>query len=113
MRVIVLTDHKRANCLTCAKGNQTKNRQSQKDTGAYSPIDRVGGFICSDLKRPMTPRDRLNNRCIVNFADHKAILPCLFSKDQKIGSQADQAFPDALREEVRLPHPRHAYEFGC
>lgn len=67
---IMLTDHRRVNCLTCAQGKQTKNRKSRKDTGASSPIDRVGGVICSDLKGPMTPRDRLNNRYMVNFVDH-------------------------------------------
>ncbi|KAE9001270.1 hypothetical protein PF005_g14859 [Phytophthora fragariae] len=39
-------------------------------TGSNSPIDRVGGEICSDLKRPMTPRDRLNNEYMINIADH-------------------------------------------
>ncbi|KAE9304102.1 hypothetical protein PR003_g21832 [Phytophthora rubi] len=39
-------------------------------TGSNSPIDLVGGEICSDLKRPMTPRDRLNNEYMINFADH-------------------------------------------
>jgi hypothetical protein len=58
---IQLTNHKRVNCLTCAEGKQTKNRQSKEDTGAHSPIDRVGGVICSDLKGPMTPKDRLGN----------------------------------------------------
>ncbi|OWZ17990.1 hypothetical protein PHMEG_0007990, partial [Phytophthora megakarya] len=59
---IRLTDHKRANCLICAQGKQAKNKQSGKDTGDHSPIHRMGGVIWSDLKGPMTPRDRLNNR---------------------------------------------------
>ncbi|KAE9162302.1 hypothetical protein PF004_g30532 [Phytophthora fragariae] len=58
---IELTDHRRVNCLTCAQGKQARNSRSKKDTGEHSPIDRVGGVICSDLKGPMTPRDRLNN----------------------------------------------------
>ena len=45
--------------------------QSKKDTGANSPIDVIGGVICSDLKGPMTPRDRWGNRYLVNFVDHK------------------------------------------
>ncbi len=55
---ILLTDHLRSNCITCAKGKQTKNSQSKKDSGGHSPIDRVGGVICSDLKGPITPVDR-------------------------------------------------------
>ncbi|KAE9174481.1 hypothetical protein PF004_g26649 [Phytophthora fragariae] len=69
---IYLTDHKRVNCLTCAEGKKTKNRRSKKDTGAHSPIDRVGGAICSDLKGPMTPKDRLGNRYMINFVDFKS-----------------------------------------
>ncbi|POM64738.1 Hypothetical protein PHPALM_19706 [Phytophthora palmivora] len=49
-----------------------KGSQSGKDTGEHSPIGRVCGVICSDLKGPITPRDRLGNRCMVNFADHKS-----------------------------------------
>ncbi|GMF42895.1 unnamed protein product [Phytophthora fragariaefolia] len=66
------TDHKLVNCLTCAEGKQTKNRGSKKDTGAHSPIDRVGGVICSDLKGPMTPKDRLGNRYMIHFVDFKS-----------------------------------------
>ncbi|GMF44886.1 unnamed protein product [Phytophthora fragariaefolia] len=69
---IYLTDHKRVNCLTCAEGKQTKSRRSKKDTGTHSPIDRVGGVICSDLKGPMTPKARLGNRYMVNFVDFKS-----------------------------------------
>jgi hypothetical protein len=69
---IHLTDHKRVNCLTCAEGKQTRNRWSKKDTGIHSPVDRVGGVICSDLKGPMTPKDRLGNRYMINFIDHKS-----------------------------------------
>jgi hypothetical protein len=49
---IEITDNRRVNCLTCAQGKQSRNRQSRKDTGAHSPIDRIGGLICSDLKAP-------------------------------------------------------------
>ncbi|POM67044.1 LOW QUALITY PROTEIN: Putative retroelement [Phytophthora palmivora] len=69
---IALTYHKRVNCLTCAEGKQSKGRQPQKDSGAHSPIDRIGGVICSDLKGPMTPRDHLGNRYMINFVDHKS-----------------------------------------
>ncbi|POM66265.1 Mitochondrial Carrier (MC) Family, partial [Phytophthora palmivora] len=69
---IELTDRRRVNCLTCAQGKQSKGSQSGKDTGEHSPIHRVGGVICSDLKGPMTPRDRLGNRYMINFVDHKS-----------------------------------------
>lgn len=36
------------------------------------PIDRIGGVICSELKGPMTQTDRLGNRYLVNFVDHKS-----------------------------------------
>ena len=32
----------------------------------------IGSVICSDLKGPMTPQDRLGNRYMVNFIDHKS-----------------------------------------
>jgi len=67
---IALTDHKRDNRLICAQGKQTKNAQSHEDTGANSPIDVIGGVIRSDLKGPLTPRDKLGNRYMVNFIDH-------------------------------------------
>ena len=47
---IKLTDHKRMQCITCAEGKQTRNAQSKKDSGENSPINRIGGVICSDLK---------------------------------------------------------------
>ncbi|KAE9003765.1 hypothetical protein PR001_g17890 [Phytophthora rubi] len=45
---IHLTDHKGVNCLT------------------------VGGVICSDMKGPMTPKDRLGNRYMIYFVDYKS-----------------------------------------
>jgi hypothetical protein len=47
---INLTDKERPNCMTCAEGKQTKNKQSKTDSGENLPIDRIGGVICSDLK---------------------------------------------------------------
>lgn len=40
--------------------------------GANSPIERIGGVICFGLKGSMTPKDRLGNRYLVNFVDHKS-----------------------------------------
>ncbi|OWZ08670.1 hypothetical protein PHMEG_00018746 [Phytophthora megakarya] len=67
---IQLTDRVRINCLTCAKGKQSRNVQSKKDTDKHSPIDRIGGVVCSDLKGPMTLKNRCGNRYMVNFVDH-------------------------------------------
>uniref|UniRef100_A0AAV1TI68 Uncharacterized protein n=1 Tax=Peronospora matthiolae TaxID=2874970 RepID=A0AAV1TI68_9STRA len=69
---IRLSNNKRMACVSCLEGKQTRNAQSQQDSGKHSPIDRIGGVICSDLKGPMTPRDRLGNRYLVNFVDHKS-----------------------------------------
>lgn len=74
---IELTHNRRANCLTCAQGKQTKNTQLKKCTGKNTPIDRVGGVIGGDrkgrnLKGPMTTKDQLGNRYMVNFIDYKS-----------------------------------------
>ena len=71
--------------MSCAEGKQIKNVQSKKDTGAHSPIDCTGGVICSDLKGPMTPRDRLGNHYLNNFVDQKSNYCRVFlakTKDQ-------------------------------
>ncbi|KAG3075450.1 hypothetical protein PC121_g8033 [Phytophthora cactorum] len=75
---VALTDEVRANCLACAQGKQTKNKQSRKDTSGNSSIDVIGGGICSDLKGPVTPRDRLGNRYMINFVDHRTNYGCVF-----------------------------------
>ncbi|CAI5706596.1 unnamed protein product [Peronospora effusa] len=69
---IKLTDTRRMNFLACAQDKQTKQAQSKVDTGMNSPIDFIGGMICSDLKGPIIPRDRLGNRYLVNFIDHRS-----------------------------------------
>ncbi len=68
---IKLTNRGRPNCMTCAEDKQTKKKQSKKDSGENSPIDRIGGVIYSDLKGPMTPVDRENNRYLINIIGHK------------------------------------------
>lgn len=35
------------------------------------PTNRIGSVICSDFKGPMTSRDRLGNRYMINIVDHK------------------------------------------
>ncbi|OWZ11068.1 hypothetical protein PHMEG_00015967 [Phytophthora megakarya] len=59
---IKMTIRERLNCLSCAQGKQSKVNQSKKDTGANAPIDTIGGAIGSDIKGPMTTRDRRGNR---------------------------------------------------
>ncbi|OWZ23802.1 Rve-domain-containing hypothetical protein [Phytophthora megakarya] len=68
----LLTNHERPVCVTCAQGKQTRNKQFQHDSGENAPIDRIGGVICSDIKGPITPRDRRGNRYMINFIDHKS-----------------------------------------
>ena len=69
---IQLNDRKRVTCSTCTQGKKRKNRQPTHDTGVNSPIDRIGRVICPDLIGPMTPRDRLGNRYMINFVDHRS-----------------------------------------
>ncbi|CAI5728727.1 unnamed protein product [Peronospora farinosa] len=69
-----ITDYRRLTCIMCAQSKQTKNSQRKKITGAQSPIDRVGGVICCNLKGPLTPANRLRNRYLVNLVDHKSVL---------------------------------------
>ncbi|KAE9048491.1 hypothetical protein PR002_g427 [Phytophthora rubi] len=68
---IAITSHERSRCTTCAEGKQTHADQPKKDTGVHAPVDRVDGIICSDLKDPITPRDRRGNRYLVKFVDYK------------------------------------------
>uniref|UniRef100_A0AAV1T532 Integrase catalytic domain-containing protein n=1 Tax=Peronospora matthiolae TaxID=2874970 RepID=A0AAV1T532_9STRA len=90
---IQLTDETRENCLACAQGKQTKNQQSRKDTGTNAPIDVIGGVICSDLKGPMTPRDRLGNRYMVNFVDHRTNYCRVFlAKSKDVAAQKFKHF---------------------
>ena len=42
---IRLTSNKRAACVSCMEGKQTRNAQQQQDSGMNSPIDRIGGVI--------------------------------------------------------------------
>ena len=80
---IKLTDTKRVNYLACAQGKQTKNRQPRMDSGLNSPIDMIRGLVCSDLKGPLTPRDRLENRYLVNFIDHRSYYCRVFQAKTK------------------------------
>ena len=66
---IKLTDTTRINFLACAQGKQAKEEQSNSDTVINTSIDVIGGVILSDLKGPMTPRDRMGNPYLVIFID--------------------------------------------
>ncbi|GMF17065.1 unnamed protein product [Phytophthora fragariaefolia] len=67
-----LTDRLRLNCLTCAQAKQALVNQSRKDTDKNAPVDKIGGVICSDIKGPMTPQYRNDNRYLINFVDHSS-----------------------------------------
>nr|CCA18617.1 copialike retrotransposable element putative [Albugo laibachii Nc14] len=69
---IGLTDHVRANCLTCAEAKGTRTKQTKNDSGANAPTDRIRGVICTDLKGPITPKDRRGNRYLVVFIEYKS-----------------------------------------
>nr|CCA18745.1 AlNc14C55G4216 [Albugo laibachii Nc14] len=69
---IEITDRRSQKCLICAQGKWPRSLQSKQDSGEHSPIDRIDGVVCSDLKGPMTPRDRLGNRYMINFVDSKS-----------------------------------------
>lgn len=64
-----MTGIKRATFLACAQGKQTKNVRSRLSFGLNSSINVIGEVTCSDLKGPMTFRDRFGNRLLVNFVD--------------------------------------------
>nr|CCA19526.1 AlNc14C73G4952 [Albugo laibachii Nc14] len=81
---IRLTDRSRPNCLTCAQGKQSKKNQSKKDTGKNAPNDKLGGVIGSDIKGPVTPRDRHGNRYLINFVDYSTNYVRLFVAKNKI-----------------------------
>lgn len=81
---IRLTSRSRLNCLTCAQGKQSRNNRSKKDTGANAPIDKIGGVIGSDIKGPMTPKDRRGNRYLINFVDYSTHYVGVFLAKNKV-----------------------------
>nr|CCA27595.1 GagPol polyprotein putative [Albugo laibachii Nc14] len=90
---ICLTDEERTTCVTCAHGKQRRNNQLRKDTGRKAPIGKVGGVICSDIKGPITPADRLGNRihCLRTDggSEHKVVDP--FCKSEGVCRQISEA----------------------
>ncbi|GMF44281.1 unnamed protein product [Phytophthora fragariaefolia] len=91
---IAITSHERSLCTTCAEGKQTRSDQPKKDTGAHAPVYRVGGVICSDLKGPITARDRRGNRYLVSLVDHNTNYCRIFLAKTK--DQAAKYFEDFL-----------------
>jgi hypothetical protein len=82
---IKLIDHEMPHCIVCAEGKQTRNKQSQQDFGNNAPINRIGVAICSDLKGPITPAGRNDNRYMIKFIDYKTNCCRVFlakTKDQ-------------------------------
>ena len=100
---IKITDRSRPTCVSCAEGKQTKNVQSNKDMGAHSPIDCIDGAICSDLKGPMKTRDRLGNRYLINFVDHKSNYCRVFlAKTKDLAAKKFEHFFGLFRTSVEL-----------
>ena len=62
--------HNTYDFLDVSQGKQAEQAQSKMDTGMNSFIDVIDGVICSDLRGPMTPRDRLVSWYLVNFINH-------------------------------------------
>ena len=90
---IKLTDEVRQNCMICSEGKQTRNPQSKKDSGENAPINRIGGVICSDLKGPITPKDRQGNRYVVNFIDYKSnYVRCFVAKTKDQAAKKFEQF---------------------
>lgn len=85
---IRLTNEERPTCETCPHGKQRRNTQPQMDRGLNAFIDRIDGVICSELKRPITPTDRLGNRYMINFIEHKIIIVACSSPIQRTGGEA-------------------------
>jgi hypothetical protein len=75
---VKITNPERRICIPCAEGKQARNKQPRPDSGEHAPTDVPGGIICSDLKGPMSPADRLGNKYMVNFVDHKRIIAGYF-----------------------------------
>lgn len=64
---IQIMDRSHMVCVTCTVVKQTRNAQSEKDSGEKGPINRVNGVICADLMGLMTPKDSQGNRCHVTL----------------------------------------------
>ena len=107
-----LTDRRRLTYVTCMHSKQTKNAQSQQDSGAISPIERIGGVICSNLNCPLMPKDRLGNRYSVNFVDHERNY-CreFFAKSKDQAAKKFEHFFDVFRTTLRMEHSGLAYRW--
>ncbi|GMF21105.1 unnamed protein product [Phytophthora fragariaefolia] len=104
---IVITDHTRSVCVTCAEGKQAKRRQSKKGSREYAPIDLVGGVTCNDIEEPLTQRDRSGIRYLANFVDHRSSSSLVFASKTKY--ETARKFLDFLvffREDVLLHSTR-------
>ena len=93
---IELTDTTQPTCFTCAKGKQTRTKQSKQSTNSSVAEDRIGGVIASDVKGPLTPRDRYQNRYIIVFIDYKSNFMAAFTAPTK--AQATAHFKDFKTE---------------
>lgn len=66
-----LTAFRRINCLLRAKGKQTINVHSLKNSSLNSTID-VIDCVLFDPKDPMNSHDRLGNKYLIKFIDHRS-----------------------------------------
>ena len=99
---IQLLDTAQPACLVCAQGKQTRAPQSRQSTDSTGLEDRIGGVICSDIKGPVTPRDRFKNRYIIIFIDYKTNYLAAFAAPTK--NEAVQHFKTFCKEFERTYH---------
>lgn len=95
---IRLTTKERTTCLTC---DHDKQRHSHMDTELNAPIIRLGGVICSDIKVPITPTDRLGNRYMINSLTTR-LITATFSSPRQMTRQRSSlsSFSSTLRSDL-------------
>ena len=74
-------------------GGQARNTQLQENSGERATIDRISGVFYSDLTGPMSPQDRLGNRYLINFVDHKSnYRKVLLARTKQSAEKQSEAF---------------------
>jgi hypothetical protein len=94
-------------CITCAEGKQTKNSLQKRDSGANLPIDQPGCVVCNDIKGPMSPPDRFDNRYMVVFEDHCSNYTRVFLAKQRISPLIN------FNTSWHISNERSTAEFKC
>ena len=80
---IKIACHKGSKCVTFSQGKGTLTAQPRQDSGQHSPIDRIGGVICSDHKGPIMPQDKHESKYLVTFIDYKSNYVRVFAATHK------------------------------